>query len=136
VDVCQIATIDDDSDPEEQMTEWCELSAAMFNVLQSISPFWDAMGDCIFVEWCDEGCFDACLDPPSPGDGCGDIVSSIYDCNIVFVFEGGLYWVPEMDLQAVCGDLTDWPWDCYADCVPVGCDAMLDCLNACGLTPL
>jgi hypothetical protein len=112
------------------LVDWCAMSESMF-AAKTASPFWNCMGDCVFVEFCDEGCFDACLDPAAPGTACGDTVDAVYACNIVWVFEGNIYWIPEMDMQAACEGLTDWPWDCYADCIPGGCDPMLDCLNAC-----
>jgi hypothetical protein len=58
-------------------------------------------------------------------------VDAIYACGIEWLFEGGTYWIPEMDMQAFCKTVPDWPWDCYADCIPGGCNGMLDCLNAC-----
>jgi hypothetical protein len=90
------------------------------------------LGDCAIVDFSDEDCFPYCVAPAAPGTTCGDTVNEIYACNIVWVFEGTPYWIPELDMQAACEYvLTDWPWDCYADCIPGGCDDMLECLIAC-----
>jgi hypothetical protein len=116
---------------ESMLTEWCELSEDLFGGLKSDAPFWNCMGGCVYEDACDSDCFDGCLNPPSPGYGCADTVDAIYECGIVWVFNDTDYFIPEMDMQAACSSLTDWPWECYADCIPGGCDNMLDCLNAC-----
>jgi hypothetical protein len=130
VETCELTFLDDDYDVP-YFTDWCELSLHLLFGLGGVSPFWDCLGDCALLESCDEDCTGACLDPPSPGSGCGVTVDAIYACNIVWVFEGDEFWIPEMDMQIACEFLTEWAWDCYADCIPGGCDDMLECLIAC-----
>jgi hypothetical protein len=102
------------------------------------------MGQCAFVENCEEACFDACTDPADPGgDGCDHTVNGIYACGVVFVFEANPdYWMTEMDAMAVCSTvLAEYPWECFAQCVaaatcsdpptPTEAQALADCMTAC-----
>jgi hypothetical protein len=118
---------------EYDLALWCEFSEALFADNKLESPFWNCVGDCVYVEVCDEECVEyICLDPPAPGTECGDTVDAVYACNIVWVLEEGYYYIfPEMDLQVACEFLTDWPWDCYGDCALEECDTMLECLVDC-----
>lgn len=121
------------------LTAWCEASEE-FMAAKLASPFWNCVGDYVFVDFCDEAAIDACLDPGDPGSGCGSAVNGVYACGVVWVFEGTDFFIPEMDMQEACGSL-DWTWDCYGDCVgSVTCsdpptqpeaNAMIACLNAC-----
>jgi hypothetical protein len=141
-DICH-AYIVDPEEGEEFTKEWCTLSEDLFSAkLQS--PFWNCIGDCIFVGNCDASCFNACEDPPDPGGtGCDHTVDGIYGCGVAFPFEANPdYLIPQMDAAAACsGSLSDLPWACYGECVAslpcsdpptqTEAQAMIDCMNAC-----
>jgi hypothetical protein len=143
INTCQITLLDINGTQQDQagLEDWCALSESLFTA-KTAAPFWNCMGDCVFVSFCDQACFDACLAPADPGSGCGSTVHGIYACGVVFIFnENQNLWIPEMDMAAACDSMTDTPWDCYADCTstltcsnpptPDEAQAMIDCLNAC-----
>jgi len=142
VNTCGITLLDLEGTQQDVagLTAWCEASEE-FMAAKLASPFWTCIGDAVFVDFCDEASFDACLAPADPGSGCGSAVHGIYACGVVWTFTDTTFWIPEMDMQAACGSLTDWPWSCYADCVSnttcsdpptqAEANAMIACLNAC-----
>jgi len=117
--------------------EWCDLCEEMWTGGKMSSPYWSCMAEAAIDMFCDiDHANDVCAAPADPGTGCGHIVFGIYECQVVFVFNEPYdnYYIPQMDMQEICGDLTDWPWDCMATCVedyPACGDDFLTCLNAC-----
>ncbi len=96
------------------------------------SPFWDCVGAWAHDN-CNEDGIEDCFDPEATG-GCTDTVSDLYACNVTWVFTGGLYRIPEMDIAIVC-DLLDINWNCYQACVDTHCpdntDDAIACLDEC-----
>ncbi|MDP8224786.1 MAG: hypothetical protein P9L99_15615 [Candidatus Lernaella stagnicola] len=125
---------------EDDLEQWCGLSEELFTA-KTVAPFWNCMGVCSFDEDCETACLDACLNPPDPGTGCATAVHGVYACGVAFVFVGTPLYIPEMDLQAVCGDYAVVDWTCAQGCVDsLTCSnpptapetmAMITCLGDC-----
>jgi hypothetical protein len=127
---------------EAGLVTWCGLSEALFPV-KAHTPFWDCLGNCTFEEDCDMDCFDVCLDPPDPGEVCGTAVDSIYACDVVFLFTGTDYYIPEADLQQACAWWDGMNWACAQTCAEeAACSdpptqaqtlQVIACMGDCGL---
>jgi hypothetical protein len=120
---------------EAGLVAWCGLSEALY-AGKTVSEFWNCLGFCAVDDGCDTACFNACLEPADPGTGCGHTVDGIYECGVIFLFEGSRKWIPEMDMHATC-DLFEDDWTCYQTCVDSQCTGgpfqstnLINCLNA------
>jgi hypothetical protein len=131
---CQItmSNLDGDQLDDLGLLEWCGLCEDFVSGGKSDSPFWNCIGEASYDN-CDENAMDDCFDPSGAG-GCTNTVSDIYACDIMWVFTGGVYFIPEADMAAVC-DLSDLDWACYQACADANCpnetEDALNCLMAC-----
>jgi hypothetical protein len=140
INICGTTLVDLEGNEVDEagLADWCDLSDEIDGGTTTRSHFWNCLDIYVSHEACDPEALTDCLDPPAPGTLCGDVMDGIYACGIVWVFEGNLYWIPEMDAQATCETWSSYTtrlWECWAECLEVGCDDLLDCLNTCPIDP-
>lgn len=121
VDDCGWMTLDlTNTDVDETgFSEWCTQTEELWAGDTVTSPFWICMGNAAVKKSCDlDYANHTCCAPDDPGSGCGQTVHAVYSCKGYWALdEAQNYQIPQMDLQNLCADYTDWPWDCYATCV-------------------
>jgi hypothetical protein len=129
---------------QADLAAWC-VDSEHFLGSPSLSPFWACCAKCATESNCSSTCFNNCIWPGDPGgSGCQETAYHYYYCGIISNYSNTgatAYWIPLMDLEAVCASENATLWNCNATCVadnpcsspPTSAQtqALLNCLNNC-----